>query len=525
MARHETICPHCETRGGEIAAPCSDPVCTKNGYHFIPDEYYEPPESRVSRGAARQDAAIGQKIGNYLIVDKIGEGGMGMVYLALQLPLNRQVALKMIPAVHLNEEDKKRFEREAMSISLLYHPNIVSLHEYGVSPDTGVPYMVLEYVKGGKDLGRLMSDRRRSRREGDRETLLSIFTQVLNGLTEAHNRGLVHRDIKPQNIMLVRVEGNPHFAKILDFGLVRAIAVIPGIEIITSQGELWGTPEYMAPEQISETGTVDHRSDLYSLAVILLEMMTGKAVFRRKNLNEVFSMKLDKDFDATRDLPADTLDAAMRAFFRKALHVIPDERFQSAQEMKDALTQAFEAAPEAGVPAAAEKDEVARDEATAPTVKQPPPQKDEKEEGEVKTAVIPPSVKRPAASGIRVARVLEPPTVRSASSSGLWLKPLLALAGILLFIVLLVVWVRFLRDRGGGTIDFSGSEADAALDSEDDAPDEEMDDDLADVPIDEPGNMEWPDTPDMADPAMTEPPQNPRGVERPGSPTRPPSAP
>jgi serine/threonine-protein kinase len=148
--------------------------------------------------------------------------------------------------------------------------------------------------------------------------------------------------MKPQNIMITNVEGNPWFVKILDFGLVRALVDIPGVEVITSHGELWGTPEYMAPEQLTDTGKIDHRCDLYAVGVILLEMLTGQAVFRRKSMNEIFSLKLDDKFDPLSTVEPHKLSQPLELFFRKVLDSNPEKRFRNAGEMREALVSAIE---------------------------------------------------------------------------------------------------------------------------------------------------------------------------------------
>jgi len=334
-----TICPHCLRFSGNVATPCRNVECSKKGYHYIPSRYLysENQEGKF----INIDPEIGKLIDKYLLVKRLASGGMGAIYLALQMPLQRKVALKMLAGINFKDDDRKRFEREAKTISLLYHPNIVSLFEFGYIPDSGAPFMALEYVEGD-DLATLIMRKKEKGEEWSREAIIRIFTQVLNGLGVAHNQGLVHRDMKPQNIMITNVEGNPWFVKILDFGLVRALVDIPGVEVITSHGELWGTPEYMAPEQLTDTGKIDHRCDLYAVGVILLEMLTGQAVFRRKSINEIFSLKLDDKFDPLSTVEPHKLSPLLELFFRKVLDPNPEKRFRNAGEMREALVSAIE---------------------------------------------------------------------------------------------------------------------------------------------------------------------------------------
>ncbi|MFH1435753.1 MAG: serine/threonine-protein kinase [Pseudomonadota bacterium] len=345
MSEHETLCPNCEKKGGGVAEACSNAVCVKKGYHFIPEAHFHRERARTSKPGTREDPEIGRIVERYLIVEKLGEGGMGAVYLALQLPVKKQVALKMVLGLTLDEQAKKRFEREATAITSLYHPNIVSLVDYGINGETGAPFMAIEFVKGGRELSDLMLEKRGSGEAWTNDELSSIFSQVLNGLSVAHKSGLVHRDIKPQNIMLVNVEGNPHFVYLLDFGLAKAIEEMPGVETLTAQGAVLGTPQYMAPEQVASREEIDHRCDLYAVGAILYEMLTGRATCPGRTTNEIFYKKLSPNFDPMSTLPPGILPGPLEALLKKALARNPADRFQSAGEMKEALVEALGGEP------------------------------------------------------------------------------------------------------------------------------------------------------------------------------------
>ncbi|MFH1434964.1 MAG: serine/threonine-protein kinase, partial [Pseudomonadota bacterium] len=336
-----TICPCCESKGGELASACDNPVCSKKGYHFIPEDHFSRHCDRAKQSGEREDPEVGRVIERYLVVEKLGEGGMGAVYLALQLPLKKQVALKMIAGISLDDHSRKRFEREATAISSLYHPNIVSLIDYGVRPDTGAPFMALEFVRNGKELSQLMIEKMKKREKWKKDDLINIFTQILNGLGVAHKSGLIHRDIKPQNIMLADVEGNPFFVNLLDFGLVRALEDLPGLETLTTEGAVVGTPQYMAPEQVAGAGELDHRVDLYAVGAILYEMVTGRASCPGKTTREIFYTKLSPDFDPMKDVRPGSVEPAIEKLLDKALKRNPEERFSSAREMKEALVEAM----------------------------------------------------------------------------------------------------------------------------------------------------------------------------------------
>jgi serine/threonine protein kinase len=336
-----TICPNCESTGGDPATPCSNPLCSKKGYHFIPEASFVSHRRQAAQMGVRPDPDVGRLVaGRYLVVEKLGQGGMGAVYLALQIPLLREVALKTISDVAVDDDFRQRFEREARSISILYHPNIVGLIDYGVDPESG-PFMVLELVKGGKDLATVMEERRGRGEAWSPGEIIAIFTQILTGLSVAHKGGFVHRDIKPQNIMLVSEAGAPPFVKILDFGLAKALADIPGMKTLTTQGAILGTPQYMAPEQVASKGEIDHRCDLYAVGAILFEIATGLPCCDGQSTQQIFFTKLDPDFSPLRKLAPGSLPPPLEAFLRKALTREPEQRFSSALEMKDCLVEAL----------------------------------------------------------------------------------------------------------------------------------------------------------------------------------------
>jgi serine/threonine protein kinase len=203
-------------------------------------------------------------VGHYRIVEKIGAGGMGEVYLAEDTQLDRRVALKFLPPHLCQDEDcRKRFKREAQAAAKLSHPNIVTIHEVGEYQDR--PYFVMEHVEG-LSLQEFSSDRNPSIEE-----ILELSIQICEGLNDAHEKGVTHRDIKPSNI-LIDSHGR---VKIVDFGLASVI----GTDQLTRTGSTLGTIGYMSPEQV-QGKNVDHRSDLFSLGVVLYEMITGRLPFR-----------------------------------------------------------------------------------------------------------------------------------------------------------------------------------------------------------------------------------------------------
>jgi len=214
--------------------------------------------------------------GRYRVDALIGEGGMGQIYVGRQTSVNRQVALKFLHgSLSDNAGLLARFEREAKSISRLRHPNIISLIDHGRTEDDRL-FMVMELL-GGESLAARLN------RVGPLPvgTVLHIVCQVVSALVEAHASGIIHRDLKPDNIHLDEVAQDTDFVKVLDFGIAKIVEgpnTLPPQTALTIAGSIFGTPQYMSPEQV--TGKpVDHRSDLYSMGMIIFEMLTGKAPF------------------------------------------------------------------------------------------------------------------------------------------------------------------------------------------------------------------------------------------------------
>ncbi|MHC4628059.1 MAG: serine/threonine-protein kinase, partial [Planctomycetota bacterium] len=209
----------------------------------------------------------GTMVSHYRIVEKIGAGGMGEVYLAEDTQLDRKVALKFLPPHLCQDEDcRARFKREAQAAAKLSHPNIISVYE--VSEHQGRPFFAMEHVEG-------QSLRDQAKAKGlEVARVIDLAIQICDGLSAAHEKGVVHRDIKPSNIV-IDAYGRP---KILDFGL----AAIKGGEHLTRTGSTLGTVRYMSPEQVMGR-ELDRRSDLFSLGVVLYEFVTGHSPFARDN--------------------------------------------------------------------------------------------------------------------------------------------------------------------------------------------------------------------------------------------------
>src|SRR5688572_3980171 len=222
------------------------------------------------------DPNLGREIANqFRILEKIGSGGMGAVYKAEQPDMRRFVAIKILHPRYLSRPDLvSRFRREARAMSHLSHPNTAKVFLYG-QLDDGACYFVMEHLEG-RNLAQTV------RAEGPMapERAIHVMVQVCGALEEAHQKGIVHRDLKPENIFLTNLGGITDYPKVLDFGLAKVTEkeMRPGSLILTQEGMVFGTPEFMSPEQ-ARGEKLDGRSDIYSLGIILYELLTGKLPF------------------------------------------------------------------------------------------------------------------------------------------------------------------------------------------------------------------------------------------------------
>jgi len=230
---------------------------------------------------------IGTTIGNYRVASELGAGGMGAVYLAEHSLIGRKVAVKvLLPELSHNEELVSRFFNEARSTATIRHPGLVDVFDFGYLPD-GSAYLVMEYLEG-ETLARLMA------RE-DVLTLPMIWTigrQIASAVFAAHEHGIVHRDIKPDNVFLLPdpEQSRGLRVKVLDFGIAKLTGdAIPATGAKTRTGTVMGTPTYMSPEQCRGAGEVDLRSDVYSLGCVLYEMACGQPPFVREGLGELIA--------------------------------------------------------------------------------------------------------------------------------------------------------------------------------------------------------------------------------------------
>jgi eukaryotic-like serine/threonine-protein kinase len=279
-----------------------------------------------------------RKLGQYTLAEKIGEGGMGVVYRATHAFLRRPAAIKLLLPGRASPSDLARFEREVQLTSRLAHPNTISIFDYGHS-EAGIFYYVMEYIDG-VDLERLVAA------DGPMEAsrAIHILAQASGALAEAHLLGLVHRDIKPANIMLTARADEPDVVKVVDFGLVKTLQTVSEESAVTFVDALVGTPTCLAPEAITAPDAVDARADIYALGVVGYFILTGQRLFDGKTVIEICSKHLSEapvppSIRAGRPIAAD-LERVILACLAKAR----EDRPQSAQVLRTALLACSDAA-------------------------------------------------------------------------------------------------------------------------------------------------------------------------------------
>jgi serine/threonine-protein kinase len=279
------------------------------------------------------DPLVGRTLEDrYEVVRRLGEGAMGAVYEVRHLRLGKPFAMKVIHA-ELAQVDEfvERFEREAHSCSRLSHPNCISVTDFGRA-SSGELFLVMEFVKG-QPLNELILERPLPVGKA-----LEVTRQVLVGLHHAHQQGIIHRDIKPENVMQVEGEGGSWRVKILDFGIAKVPMGDQKGKQLTKAGVVFGTPEYMAPEQ-ALVGGVDARADLYAVGVMLWRMLTGKPLFAGEGPVEILSAKLSHPAPSLEQVGPGLFSERLQAFLARALEREPSSRFSDAREMLDALRE------------------------------------------------------------------------------------------------------------------------------------------------------------------------------------------
>src|SRR5208282_2533985 len=263
------------------------------------------------------------KTGRYQIVGELGRGSMGVVYQGFDPIIGRTVAIKTMLPEGLSpqefQEYKARFQREAMAAGILAHPNIITVYDFG--EDNGVLFLAMEFLEG-KSLEKIVQEQTIL----PIETILPIYDQVCSALDHAHQNKIVHRDIKPANIMILQ----NGLVKVTDFGIAKMMDMG-----MTQAGQILGTPNYMSPEQVKGR-QIDGRSDIFSMGVILYELVTGEKPFGGQNITTVIYKIINENPIPPRELDA-SIHAGLSYVISKALAKNPDERYQTCKELAEDL--------------------------------------------------------------------------------------------------------------------------------------------------------------------------------------------
>ncbi len=325
------------------------------------------------------DPLIGEVVdGRYKIETCLGEGGLATVYAATHQLIEKRVALKVLKSEFVADaEIVERFLREAKAASRLNHVNIISLSDFGKVP-SGAPFFVMELLKG-----QTLSDLLYEGKGLPLPEAVRIATEIGSGLAAAHQHGVVHRDLKPENIGLARDADGVEHVKILDFGLAK---ITHDNRKLTRVGQVLGTPEYMSPEQASGQ-SVDHRSDIFALGIVLYRLIVGQVPFAGETFMEVISKVLSERPAPPRTLcDAPELTAALEAVILRALAREPQDRFPTMDAMLEALRQATSdesvASTWADPGSPAEEPPLLEDHATGPTEVAPQAQEAAQEEAD-----------------------------------------------------------------------------------------------------------------------------------------------
>jgi len=301
------------------------------------------PDSNIAEAAPlvdvdpeRRGPLTGRLIdGRYRILELIGEGGMGAVYRAIHTLMDKELAVKvLLPEYTAMPGLAKRFQQEAQSASRLDHPGIIQVFDFGETED-GLLYLVMAHLQG-RSLTEVIT--KEAPLSTPRATALG--RQICEALAHAHSQGVVHRDLKPDNVMLISKDGSPEQVKLLDFGIAKITQGEGAASGLTEVGAIFGTPEYLSPEQAAGD-PVDHRTDLYSLGVILYEMLSGRKLFSADtNMKYLHAHMHTAPRPLTTLVPQVGLSPQLDQVVLRALAKNPNERFQSAVELINALTGA-----------------------------------------------------------------------------------------------------------------------------------------------------------------------------------------
>ncbi len=336
-------------------------VCPTCGSEYADDQKFCPRDGTALRSTTQGSLVDSVIADRYHIVKKLGEGGMGAVYLGEHVKMGRSSAIKVMSQTMASDPDAiARFNREAANAARINHPNVCQIYDFGETPD-GLIYLAMEFIEG-ESLGDVLE--REVRLPPPRA--VSILRQTADALQAAHDLGIVHRDLKPDNIMLSRGRGGADVVKVVDFGIAKAMSGEEGQQV-TKTGLVVGTPEYMSPEQLSGD-KLDGRSDLYSLALVFYRCLTGTFAFQADSTQEMMIKRLtDNPLPLNVAQPGASYPDALQRVLDQALARMPADRYASAVQFATeaaAAVRGMPAQPAAGDGEAATQLLSATDEAT-----------------------------------------------------------------------------------------------------------------------------------------------------------------
>jgi serine/threonine-protein kinase len=304
------------------------PVC---GTEYADEVKFCPSDGQTLRSSAPASNLVGQVVADrYHIVKKLGEGGMGQVYLGEHVKMGRRSAIKVMNPSMVHDPDAvARFNREAANASRITHPNVCAIYDFGETPD-GLIYLAMEFIEGEpltdvlQRVGALPVAR-----------AAQIFAQVADALQAAHDLGIVHRDLKPDNIMVSRGRDGADVVKVVDFGIAKAVGGDEAGQKVTKTGLVVGTPEFMSPEQLAGD-KVDGRSDLYALALVFFQMLTGRLPFEAETVQETMIKRLTDEPATLAATRADlSFPPGLQAVLDTALARSPADRYQTVLKFAD----------------------------------------------------------------------------------------------------------------------------------------------------------------------------------------------
>lgn len=317
-----------QTTGGQKIKKC--PAC--NGE--FPADLVVCPNDRTMLLTPKKDELIGQILNDrYKVVEEVGRGGMSAVYRGVHELMDRTVAIKvLLPQLVSDQISIKRFQQEAQAASHLQHPNVITVYDYGFVA-SGQPYLVMDFLEGES-----LSEIIKADKHVPVKRVIPIFMQACEALEHAHQKGVIHRDLKSSNIMLIDFEGKKDFVKVVDFGIAK---LMPSSgkqsQNLTQTGEVFGSPIYMSPEQCMAQ-SLDARSDIYSMGAMIYEALTGQPPLMGQSIIDTMQMHMSTPPKPFKEIRPDlSIPDALERVVLKALAKKPEQRYQSMQELRDAM--------------------------------------------------------------------------------------------------------------------------------------------------------------------------------------------